>query len=131
MRSSGCSLASAFLSLLGTLSATVLWSKDKPSATFQVEVVQNVVYYEGKDADPDRHKLDLYLPKGKKGFPVLLFVHGGGWKNGNKGEFAFLGKALASHGVGVACIIRDDGAAEVSLSVPSMVDPPALGYNLP
>jgi len=86
------------------LSATAVWSTDNLSSIFQVEIVQNLAYYEGKDADQERHKLDLYLPKGKGGFPVLLFVHGGGWKNGNKGEFAFLGNALASHGVGVACV---------------------------
>src|SRR5262249_16983924 len=56
------------------------------------------------NADPDKHKLDLYLPKGHKGFPVLLFAHGGGWKNGDKQEFEFLGKALAKNGIGVVCI---------------------------
>ena len=49
---------------------------------YQVEAVQDVAYYEGKDADPVRHRLDLYLPKGHKDFPVLLFVHGGGWTKG-------------------------------------------------
>jgi acetyl esterase/lipase len=68
---------------------------------FAVEAVKNVAYVAGRDADPERHKVDLFLPKGKKDFPVLLFAHGGGWKNGRKDEFAFLGQALARHGVGV------------------------------
>jgi acetyl esterase/lipase len=70
----------------------------------EVEVLKNVAYLEGKDADPVRHRLDLYLPQGKKDFPVLLFAHGGGWKNGNKEEFEFLGRALAPHGVGVVTV---------------------------
>ncbi len=70
----------------------------------EVRVVRDVAYAEGKDADPVRHRLDLYLPRGKKGFPVLLFAHGGGWKNGRKEQFEFLGKALAGHGIGVVTV---------------------------
>src|SRR5262245_52775540 len=68
------------------------------------EVVKDLIYFEGQDPDPERHRLDLYLPKGKKGFAVLVFAHGGGWKNGDKGQFAFLGETLAGHGVGVASV---------------------------
>jgi acetyl esterase/lipase len=67
----------------------------------EIATVKNVPYREGKDADPVRHCLDLYLPKGKKDFPVLLFLHGGGWKNGKKEDFQFLGETLAGHGIGV------------------------------
>jgi hypothetical protein len=48
-------------------------SKD---ADRQVETIKDIAYYEGKDADAVRHKLDHYLPKGKKDFPVMMFVHG-------------------------------------------------------
>jgi acetyl esterase/lipase len=37
--------------------------------------------------DNPRQKLDLYLPKqrnGDKPLPVLVFIHGGGWKGGDK-----------------------------------------------
>jgi acetyl esterase/lipase len=71
---------------------------------FDVQVVKNVAYVEGRDADPERHRLDLYVPKGQKDFSVLLFAHGGGWKNGNKEQFDFLGQALAKHGVGVVTV---------------------------
>jgi acetyl esterase/lipase len=73
------------------------------AASFDVEVIKNVPYVE-KDADPVRHRLDIFTPKGKKDIPVLLFAHGGGWKNGKKDEFEFLGKTLAKHGVGVVTI---------------------------
>jgi acetyl esterase/lipase len=73
----------------------------KSGGRYEVEVIRDVPYREGKDADPVRHRLDLYLPRGRRGFPVLLFVHGGGWKNGNKQEIAFLGRTLAAQGIGV------------------------------
>ena len=66
-----------------------------------VVIVKDVAYVEGDGADPVYHKLDLYLPKERKDFPVLFFVHGGGWKSGDKSDFAFLGKALAAQGIGV------------------------------
>lgn len=31
-------------------------------------------------------KLDLYMPEGKKGAPLVVFVHGGGWSRGNRAD---------------------------------------------
>jgi acetyl esterase/lipase len=76
----------------------------KTAGNFEVEVVKDIAYYEGKDADPVRHKLDLYLPKGQKNFPVMMFVHGGTWKSGNKNLYEPLGKLYAKNGVGVVII---------------------------
>jgi len=69
----------------------------------EVEIVRDLAYYEGKDAD-ERHKLDLYLPKGRKDFPVMLFVHGGAWRSGEKESYAPLGQVFAKNGVGVVVI---------------------------
>jgi acetyl esterase/lipase len=71
----------------------------RATVPFAVEAVKDIACGGEK-----RHKLDLYLPRGHKGFPVLVFAHGGGWKCGDKGDFAFLGAALAGHGVGVAAV---------------------------
>src|SRR5438477_12447394 len=59
-------------------------------APAEVAVVKGVAYYTGKDADKERHQLDLYLPKGRKDFRVLPFAHRGGWKHGNKEQCDFL-----------------------------------------
>src|SRR5438270_12946054 len=75
-----------------------------PTGGGGVREVKGVTYSQGKDADPQRHTLDLYLPREEKGFPVLLFAHGGGWKSGSKDEFAFLGRALARDGIGVVTV---------------------------
>jgi acetyl esterase/lipase len=68
---------------------------------YEVEVIKEIAYLDTKDADPVRHKLDLYLPKGQKGFPVLVYVHGGGWTRGDKASFAKQAHVLARTGVGV------------------------------
>src|SRR5262249_4670874 len=67
------------------------------------ETIKDVPYYEGKDADAVRHKLDLYLPKGHKNYPVLFFVHGGAWRSGKKELYAPLGNLIARHGIG--CVV--------------------------
>lgn len=74
-------------------------AEDK-KATYEVEVVKDVAYNDAADADSQRHKLDLYLPKGAKGFPVFFFIHGGAWRSGNKDLYAPIGKVFAEHGVG-------------------------------
>ena len=58
------------------------------SARYEVVKHRNLVYNPAKDADKDKHKLDLYVPKGAKDFPVMMFVHGGAWKSGNKELYA-------------------------------------------
>jgi acetyl esterase/lipase len=67
---------------------------------FEVAVTRDIAYYEGKDADPEKNKLDLYLPKDQKEFPVLLFVHGGAWRSGDRKLYGKLGNMFARNGVG-------------------------------
>jgi acetyl esterase/lipase len=69
-----------------------------------VEKHLNIAYRTDADADAERHKLDIYTPKGKKDFPVLFFVHGGSWKSGNKALYAALGNSFATAGVGTVVI---------------------------
>src|SRR5207237_6481418 len=55
-------------------------------------------------ADSFRNRLDLYLPKGKKDFPVVFLVHGGAWMLGDNrccGLYSSVGEFLASQGIGV------------------------------
>ena len=76
----------------------------KTGGPYEVEVVKDIAYYEGKDADPVKHKLDLYLPKGKKDFPVFFFVHGGAWRGGDKKLYGKIGSVFAQNGVGMVAI---------------------------
>jgi acetyl esterase/lipase len=73
----------------------------------EVEVHKDVRYNDAKDADPIKHKLDLYLPKGQKDYPVVFLVHGGAWVIGDKRNFGFapvMGRAFAQNGVGLISI---------------------------
>jgi len=67
-----------------------------------VEVVKDISYTGGDPVDAPKHKLDLYLPKDKKNFPVMLFVHGGSWRMGDRAMYPVLGNRFAKMGVGVA-----------------------------
>ena len=69
-----------------------------------VEVKTNLTYYTGEGADKYRHRLDLYLPKGKRDVPVMMFVHGGGFTVGIKDQYAFVGQVFASYGIATAVI---------------------------
>lgn len=65
----------------------------------RVEVVKDIPYVPGS-TEP-KQRLDLYLPKGKQNFPVLVFVHGGSWASGDKSIYAPLGNLFATKGIGV------------------------------
>jgi acetyl esterase/lipase len=47
-----------------------------------------------------QHRLDLYVPNGAKA--LLVFFYGGSWQQGSRGDYAFLGRALAARGYAVA-----------------------------
>jgi acetyl esterase/lipase len=72
-----------------------------------VRVIRDVVYRElapGEDGRRGKNRLDLYLPKDEKDYPVLFFVHGGAWIHGDKDHFGLysnFGIQWARSGVGV------------------------------
>jgi acetyl esterase/lipase len=72
--------------------------------TYEVRELSDLAYVEGKGADLIRHKLDLFLPRDKKDFPVVILIHGGCWMFGDKssaGLYSAVGRCLAGRGVGV------------------------------
>jgi len=66
-----------------------------------VSLEAGIEYTSGKPEDTAKHKLDVYMPKGKRDFPVLFFVHGGAWRNGDRSLYRALGNRFASEGIGV------------------------------
>jgi acetyl esterase/lipase len=82
-----------------------LWGRTEsaPTDLCAVERIRGIAYYDGAKADPGRHKVDLFLPKGKKDFPVVILVHGGAWTMGDNrccGLYSSVGEFLASQGIG-------------------------------
>lgn len=76
----------------------------RPELPFAVEKRTDLAYRNGDGSDAQRHKLDLYLPKGAKDFPVLFFVHGGSWRSGNKDLYNRIGELYAGNGIGTVII---------------------------
>lgn len=53
-----------------------------------------------------RQRLDVYLPEKTDGkAPVVVFFYGGSWNTGSRGDYAFVGEALA--GRGIVTVIAD------------------------
>ncbi len=86
----------------------VLYKKtDLPPA----QVKQNLSYAnETPGNSSNHHRLDLFLPQGTN-WPVLIFVHGGGWEAGDKSlrvsgadVYGNIGRFFASRGIGTAVI---------------------------
>jgi acetyl esterase/lipase len=47
----------------------------------------------------ERQKLDLYIPaSGATPAPVVVFFFGGSWRSGSRGDYLFVGEALAARG---------------------------------
>jgi acetyl esterase/lipase len=84
-----------------------LWKPDDGSWVHSCEVVtiKNVPYCDDAAGKDFRHRLDLYLPKDRVDFPVVVLVHGGAWVVGDNrccGLYSSVGEFLASQGIGVA-----------------------------
>ncbi|MGI9592580.1 MAG: alpha/beta hydrolase, partial [Myxococcota bacterium] len=79
------------------------------------QVLRDLAYRDDAAADSQKHRLDLFLPRapGSDGprWPLLVFVHGGGWTSGDKDHrsggrdvYANIGRFFASNGVGTAVV---------------------------
>lgn len=82
-----------------------LWGPGEPPAgACEVERINDVCYFrDSDDKNEHAHQLDLFLPKGKQGYPVVVFVHGGTWVMGDNrccGLHSSIGEFLAQHGIG-------------------------------
>lgn len=50
--------------------------------------------------DNQRQKLDVYFPlENVQQAPVVVFYYGGSWRGGERANYAFVGEALAAHGM--------------------------------
>src|SRR5262249_32564597 len=97
------------LGIFGFLRMNAVYGAEATASAklYEVQVIKDITYCEGAEADKAKHKLDLFLPKDKKAFPVLFFVHGGGWRTGDKsflGVYSALGMLFAKHGIGTVVI---------------------------
>lgn len=68
------------------------------SPPYEFTVATNLVYYNGPGFNPQKHVLDIFSPKDLPNAPVLFFIHGGGWRSGDKSIYPFFGRTFAQQG---------------------------------
>ncbi|CAM3956418.1 alpha/beta hydrolase [Deinococcus marmoris] len=91
-RAAGLGLAAATLGL--TLAACSPQNTlNAVTFTGSLNVTQNVPY-----GPAPCNVMDVYAPKNVQNAPVVLFIHGGSWQNGNKDSHKFVGESLARAG---------------------------------
>src|SRR2546428_7268760 len=80
----------------------------KPGLLPDDQIRRDIPYRDG--SDDEKHWLDLFLPPGA-GWPILIFVHGGGLASGDKGlrvggadVYGNIGRFYAGQGIVVALI---------------------------
>ncbi|MBV8364468.1 MAG: alpha/beta hydrolase [Candidatus Eremiobacteraeota bacterium] len=62
-----------------------------------VNVTRDVAY--AADVVDGKHRLDVYSPAGVRAAPVLVFIHGGGFVQGDRRDYNGLATAIASTGI--------------------------------
>jgi acetyl esterase/lipase len=76
------------------------FNKEHSSGTEEGEVFHDIAYASVSAAQ----KMDIYLPDGKGPFPVVVLIHGGAFKMGDKGMEARNAEALVAKGYAAASI---------------------------
>jgi acetyl esterase/lipase len=74
------------------------------SPSYEINIFADLIYYDGPDAHPVKHRLDLFVPDGLVDIPVVFFVHGGSWSSGDKSAYSFVGRTFASQGFATVVI---------------------------
>ena len=93
--------------MLRKLLSLVLCASFVPTAVAADNSKSANIIREIEFAKPDGHSLllDLYLPADRsEPVPVVVFVHGGGWKNGSRKSGEKTAAWLTAHGIAVASI---------------------------
>jgi len=93
--------------------------EEEKLGSFEFSVLKDVCYWPGTDTEPmhpQKHFLNIYVPKTKHSklvnkdglLPVVVFVHGGGWRRGDRNYWADIygkvGESYVKHGF-VAVVI--------------------------
>ena len=87
-------LAAAIVALGSLAACSPLTAINALSPGGASETTADVAYGQGA-----RFKLDIYRPTNvNSASPVVVFFYGGNWTTGQRGDYAFVGRALASRG---------------------------------
>ncbi|MFT0861237.1 alpha/beta hydrolase [Ancylobacter sp. G4_0304] len=78
----------------GTIAVAPVAALNALSRLHPIVAVPDQSYAEG-----DRHGVDVYRPETGTGLPVVVFFYGGGWEEGDRALYRFVGAALAGQGI--------------------------------
>jgi acetyl esterase/lipase len=70
----------------------------------QVRVVSDIDFVAGADYADKKDRLDLYVPEAAKNAAVIVSVHGGGLRAGDKSQQTFVGQRFAAAGYVTAVV---------------------------
>ncbi|MFN4258521.1 MAG: alpha/beta hydrolase [Gemmataceae bacterium] len=76
--------------------APVLAQDAAPAVAMQVE--RDIPFMGNKDTAGGRQSLDVYAPTSGTHHPIMVWVHGGGWRKGDKGQVALKPQAFVTKG---------------------------------
>lgn len=74
---------------------------DDLTATARNELRHHLDIAYGEDL---KQKLDLYLPRGEPTGPVFVFIHGGGFVEGDRSHYGYIARPFAADGIATAVI---------------------------
>ncbi|MGP1283330.1 MAG: alpha/beta hydrolase [Parasphingopyxis sp.] len=89
-------LAIALGVFLYTADRLILFNRLVPKDAGSERIGQDIAFGEAA-----RQRLDIYAPEERgedAALPVIVFIHGGGWRAGDKAGYEFAGRALAARG---------------------------------
>ncbi len=96
--------ASALVAM-GLLAATAAPLQAQPGPASPVAVRTDLDYVPTAEYGGKKDRLDVYAPAGARGAPIVVSIHGGALREGDKSREAFVGHALARAGF-VAVVIN-------------------------
>jgi len=70
----------------------IIFNRNQPHIA---KSITNVPYIKGQD---NYRLLDISVPDGNSMFPIIIYVHGGGWISGNKKSYTRICKSFAHEG---------------------------------
>ncbi|MCP4640242.1 MAG: alpha/beta hydrolase [bacterium] len=81
------------------LMAITLFASMALAASAEMRVTHDIAYAERAGADPNATSLDVYAPaEGSSGHPALIYIHGGGWRTGDKANVGSKAQAFTDAG---------------------------------
>lgn len=79
-----------------TADKLILFNRLVPKDAGSERIAQDIAF-----GDAYRQRLDIYAPTGldaDAALPVIVFIHGGGWRAGDKAGYEFAGRAFSARG---------------------------------